>query len=222
MKKKYIALGLDTSGLYLNLSASSLNEGEEDFFYEEEARNHALKLPLAIDKILEKSCSKIEEIDAIGVVVGPGSFTGLRVGISTALALKIALEIPIYSFSSLYCLSKFSKGEGRGASFIDARKGEYYYQEFEKSKEELTLIGAIKTLKYEKLQNLVENLDWAVVMKGGAKIAENFPSKVEFRTNLNLATIASKEALKKLKERIEGDSQVVPLYVREADAVIQM
>lgn len=222
MKIKYVALGLDTAHIFLNLSVSSLNGGEADFFYEEEVRNHALKLPLAIDKILEKSCSKIEEIDAIGVVVGPGSFTGLRVGISTALALKIALEIPIYSFSSLYCLSKFSKGEGKGASFIDARKGEYYYQEFKKINEELTSIGKIQTLKYEQLKNFVVNLDWAIVLKGGAKIEGKFPSKVEFHTNLNLAKIASKEALKKLKERIEGDSQVVPLYVREADAVIQM
>lgn len=222
MSKIFFALGIDTSRFYLNLSVSSSCGGKADFCYEEEVRNHASRLPLAIDKILEKSSLKINDINSIGVVIGPGSFTGLRVGIATALAFNFALKIPVYPFSSLYCLSKFSKKEGRGLCLLDARKGEFYCQEFKKKENEIEPLSEPHTIKYEFLENRAKNLDWAVVLKGGTKIEEGLSSKIEIYENLNLAKIAAREAVKYLAEGKKGEEKIVPLYVREADAVIQI
>lgn len=222
MSTKILALGIDTSGLYLNLSVSSSSEGEADFCYEEEVKNHASRLPLAIEEILKKSSTRIEEIRAVGIVIGPGSFTGLRVGISTALAFKFALKIPVFTFSSLYCLSKFSKGDGRGACFLDARKGEFYCQEFEKKGVTIKPLCEPHTIKYGALEIYGKELDWAVVLKSGAKIEEGLSSKFEIYKNLNLAKIAAEESSKYFFEGRKGEERIIPLYVREADAVIQM
>lgn len=222
MLKKFFTLGIDTSGLYLNLSVSSSFEGEAEFCYEEEVRNHASRLPLAIDTILEKSSLKINDISAVGVVIGPGSFTGLRVGISTAVAFKLALKIPLYSFSSLYCLSKFTKKEGSVVCLLDARKGEFYCQKFKKIGAEIEPLNEPHTIKYNFLESYIKNLDWAIVLKGGAKIEEKLPSQIEIYENLNLAKIAAEESFKYLAEGRKGEEKTVPLYVREADAVIQM
>ncbi|MCX7831062.1 MAG: tRNA (adenosine(37)-N6)-threonylcarbamoyltransferase complex dimerization subunit type 1 TsaB, partial [Acidobacteria bacterium] len=183
---------------------------------------HASRLPLAINDALKKASLEIEDINAVGVVIGPGSFTGLRVGISTAIGLKTALNLPVYTFSSLYCLSKFSKLDGKGASLIDARKGEFYCQKFEKRIGKISPVCEPHTIKYSALESCLKNLDWGVILKGGAIFDANFSSKVEVFKNLNLAKIASKESSISLSEGKEGEDRIVPLYVREADAVIQM
>lgn len=68
-------------------------------------------------------CGDLDRIAAIGVCVGPGAFTGLRVGLSTAQGLAQALEVPLYGFGALH-----SRGVRVEAdlALLDARKGRVY------------------------------------------------------------------------------------------------
>ncbi|HEX8471304.1 MAG TPA: tRNA (adenosine(37)-N6)-threonylcarbamoyltransferase complex dimerization subunit type 1 TsaB [Brevundimonas sp.] len=70
-------------------------------------------------------------IDRIGVTVGPGSFTGLRVGLSFAHGLGAALGAPVVGISTLAALARTQdNGIGPTAAIVDARRGQVYVQTF--------------------------------------------------------------------------------------------
>lgn len=72
-----------------------------------------------------------DDIDRIGVTVGPGSFTGLRVGLSFAQGLGAALARPVVGISTLQALAASAPDpSGRLAAVIDARRGQVYLQTF--------------------------------------------------------------------------------------------
>ncbi|HYD28433.1 tRNA (adenosine(37)-N6)-threonylcarbamoyltransferase complex dimerization subunit type 1 TsaB [Brevundimonas sp.] len=65
-------------------------------------------------------------VDRIGVTVGPGSFTGLRVGLAFAQGLGAALDRPVVGLSTLDGLAASAGGDGAVAALIDARRGQVY------------------------------------------------------------------------------------------------
>ncbi|MCS6626339.1 tRNA (adenosine(37)-N6)-threonylcarbamoyltransferase complex dimerization subunit type 1 TsaB [Roseibacterium beibuensis] len=67
-----------------------------------------------------------EGVERIGVTVGPGSFTGLRVGLAFAQGLGAALGVPVVGISTLDGLAASVAGEGSTAALIDARRGQVY------------------------------------------------------------------------------------------------
>lgn len=91
-------------------------------------RRHAELLVPAIESLCRHSDVSLDDIGAIAVDVGPGLFTGLRVGIASAKAMAQALRVPMIGISSLDLLA-FPLRHARGeiASVIDARRGELYY-----------------------------------------------------------------------------------------------
>jgi tRNA threonylcarbamoyladenosine biosynthesis protein TsaB len=97
-------------------------------------KDHASFLEPAIKKICNQAEIKLNDIDAISVVNGPGSYTGLRVGLSCAKALCYALEKPLILLNTLDVMAmalKIQLGEEqqKGALFcplIDARRNEVY------------------------------------------------------------------------------------------------
>jgi tRNA threonylcarbamoyladenosine biosynthesis protein TsaB len=92
--------------------------------------SHGLELPSAVDEILETAGVSLSDLTAIAVAIGPGSFTGLRVGVSYAKGIAAARKISIVGVSSLDALVLCAgSGLSEGASIypvIDARKGEVY------------------------------------------------------------------------------------------------
>ena len=96
--------------------------------------SHAEQLHLFIKKVLEDANLKMSNLDAIAVSKGPGSYTGLRIGVSTAKGLCYALEIPLISLHTLKILSK--KVEQKTTDYpiipmIDARRMEVYTAVFD-------------------------------------------------------------------------------------------
>ncbi len=77
-----------------------------------------------IDRALLAAGTKLKDIDYLGAVVGPGSFTGIRIGISIVNAFHLALGIPLVSISAFEALAEGA--EGRTLCLIDARHGCYY------------------------------------------------------------------------------------------------
>ncbi len=103
-------------------------------------RAHAELLAPAIEEVCAVSGCTVADIDQIAVDVGPGLFTGLRVGVATAKALAQALGIPLLGVGSLDVLAAAvgdagaeEPGAGRGgpvASVVDARRGEVFAAAF--------------------------------------------------------------------------------------------
>lgn len=91
---------------------------------------HATKLMPLIAELLERESTSWGEIDRIAVGIGPGTFTGLRIGIATARALGQARRIPLVGVSTLESLALGARDRGNGprvvVAVIDARRGEAF------------------------------------------------------------------------------------------------
>lgn len=91
---------------------------------------HGSKLAVLIDQVVKAADTTLNEVDAIAVSAGPGSYTGLRIGVSTAKGLCYALSIPLVSVGSLTLLaaqvSRYNVSNAWLCPMIDARRMEVY------------------------------------------------------------------------------------------------
>jgi tRNA threonylcarbamoyladenosine biosynthesis protein TsaB len=87
-------------------------------------KTFAAELVPKIRALLEENSATVRGLEAVIVVNGPGSFTGVRIGVSAAKGLAEALEIPLIALSRLALLAR--KGETRAAA-LDAGRGEFYF-----------------------------------------------------------------------------------------------
>ncbi len=93
--------------------------------------SHSEKLHLFIDKALQKTGISISDLSAIAVSKGPGSYTGLRIGVSAAKGLCFALAIPLISVPTLQVLAlQIKKDNGFVIPLLDARRMEVYSSVF--------------------------------------------------------------------------------------------
>ena len=95
------------------------------------ARGHSERLGGFVRDAVAQAGGGFEAIDRIGVTTGPGSFTGLRVGLAFAQGLGAALDRPVVGVSTLSALARSAdQGRGATAAVIDARRGQVYVQTF--------------------------------------------------------------------------------------------
>jgi tRNA threonylcarbamoyladenosine biosynthesis protein TsaB len=91
---------------------------------------HSTRLITEIDMVLTKAGIKLEEVDALAVVTGPGSFTGLRIGLSTIKGLARAIDKPVVGVTTLEATA-LSAGAGENVlAFVNALRNEVYAQLF--------------------------------------------------------------------------------------------
>ncbi|MBP1851298.1 tRNA (adenosine(37)-N6)-threonylcarbamoyltransferase complex dimerization subunit type 1 TsaB [Rhizobium halophytocola] len=135
-----IVLALDTAGadcaaaVYDTASRHLLSEVTETI-----GRGHAERLMAVIDAALDKAQVTLDDVGRIAVTVGPGSFTGIRVGVATARGLALALGVEAVGISTLDVLAAEALDSRRKAGrddarpvlvAMDAKRGEAYLQLF--------------------------------------------------------------------------------------------
>ncbi len=118
--------------------------------------SHAEKLNVFINDVLSNSSKTLQDLDAIAVSKGPGSYTGLRIGVSSAKGLCFALDIPLISVSTLQSLSlQVSYKGGFIIPMLDARRMEVYSAVFDKNNDQIRDIKAeiLDTYSFETYLN---------------------------------------------------------------------
>jgi len=129
-----------------NCSVSLSNKGQLLIIKElkEGQYSHAEKLHVFIDEVLKKANKSVQELDAIAVSKGPGSFTGLRIGVSTAKGLCFSLDKPLISISTLQSLANTISVEQNTfiIPLLDARRMEVYSAVFNENNIQLRDIQA--------------------------------------------------------------------------------
>ena len=109
----------------------------------EQGYSHAEKLHVFIEEIINESGITFQDLKAIAVSKGPGSYTGLRIGVSAAKGLCYALEIPLISIDTLQILAmQVSIENGIIVPMIDARRMEVYSAVFDRNKNKLESVQA--------------------------------------------------------------------------------
>jgi len=112
-------------------------------------RNHSKCLLIVLRDLLKRVNLKIDDIDVLGVASGPGSYTGIRIGLATLKGISFCLKKPIYVASTLELLAFNCRFfEGVICPILSARKGYVYTCCYESSK------GLLKKLRPEQLLDI--------------------------------------------------------------------
>ncbi|KHE69640.1 tRNA (adenosine(37)-N6)-threonylcarbamoyltransferase complex dimerization subunit type 1 TsaB [Halobacillus sp. BBL2006] len=90
-------------------------------------KNHSIRLMPAIDQLMRETGTAPEDLDRIAVAHGPGSYTGVRIGLTTAKTMAWTLDIPVVGVSSLEAVARQGRFfPGYVCPFFDARRGLVY------------------------------------------------------------------------------------------------
>lgn len=122
-----LILGIETSTPQVSVAIGG-HEGVLSLFESSRGRRHAETLTPAIEFVCRHAEVEIGEFGAVAVDIGPGLFTGMRVGLAAGKAIAQALRIPMIGISSLDLLAfPLRHADRTVATVIDARKGEVFY-----------------------------------------------------------------------------------------------
>jgi len=172
-------------GILLNLETSSTNcsvcvakDGEILAIRELNSVNysHAEKLHIFIEEVMQEASLKMEDLEAIAVSKGPGSYTGLRIGVSAAKGLSYALGIPLISVSTLKSMAsqvKIKDGEVL-IPVLDARRMEVYSSVFDANGKELRETKA-EIIDENSFKEYINAKHIHFLGSGAEKIKELFP-----------------------------------------------
>ena len=120
-------LGIDTSTKFLSVAITD-NSDLVGIFNDGDGLKHSSLLVPAIEGLLKKSDAALKNIDAIALSIGPGSFTGLRIGVATCKGINLALGIPIVAVPTLDAIAYnfIDEKERVLCPLIDAKKQKVY------------------------------------------------------------------------------------------------
>jgi|Deesub1362A_J573_1020465.scaffolds.fasta_scaffold01382_12 tRNA threonylcarbamoyl adenosine modification protein YeaZ len=126
-----ISLAFDTSTDYLLVALSENGEFFSQVF-RYLPRAHQENLLLTVDDLLRKHSLGISRIDLIVVGLGPGSYTGMRIGVSIAKGISLSLGLPVVGISTLKAISEVFLGKREYiVPVLDAKRGEVYFAIYE-------------------------------------------------------------------------------------------
>lgn len=209
-----IILGIDTCTRWLNLALVG-EGGEVVGEVREEVATHTTHLVPALDALLAARGAVRSDLKALGAVAGPGSFTGLRVGLSTALGLSKALGIPAFALDSLTALALASGGEGEGVALLDARRSQVYARWFLREGERARALSEPQAAAPGEILQSGRTPAWAA--GDGVPLVPGWPPATALYPDIpNLAVPAARRAWEALRAG-ESPQTLEPLYVRPPD-----
>jgi|AntRauTorcE11897_2_1112592.scaffolds.fasta_scaffold03718_3 tRNA threonylcarbamoyladenosine biosynthesis protein TsaB len=165
-----LILGIDTSSDICSVGVNNKGKfiGEINIKLK---RRHSERLLPIIKRLLFETGLKLNDLDGIVVTNGPGSFTGLRIGLSTVQAFKMVLDIPVYSISTLeymaFVLSQYY-GNSILVPTIDARNQRVYTAVFkdDNSKEFLKRLKEDQAIKIYDMKELIKDYNQKTILFG--------------------------------------------------------
>lgn len=225
-----IILALDSA--LSSCSAAVVKDGEIlSEIFEMRLRGQAERLVPMCQEACLKAGLSFAELDAIAVTCGPGTFTGVRIGLAAAKGLALALDVPLVGISTLEVTARNmarnafrDMAECQIAVAHDARRSEVYFQLFDLKNDHV--IAASQPLAVP-LCDMGQHLDdrvTAVVGTGAGLVKSCLPDKVTARLNFPEMVMESNGGTvgRIACDRIASGDQieeVVPLYLRPPDAV---
>ncbi|MEM6802918.1 MAG: tRNA (adenosine(37)-N6)-threonylcarbamoyltransferase complex dimerization subunit type 1 TsaB [Bacteroidota bacterium] len=220
-QREALILAIETA---TSIGSIALFEGEKLLAYMDirRAKSHARLLMPMIEQLLGNLEVAPADLAAVGVSKGPGSYTGLRVGVSTAKGLCMALDKPLLSLGSLETLAEKVKGlalelDAYICPMLDARRMEVYHEVFDGLGNSRTAIEA-KIIEIGTFEELLS--DQRVIFVGdGVKKCREILAKSPHAILLDEALSSAKDMGKALyKKYVEKDFEELvsfePFYLK--------
>lgn len=223
-----LILGISTSTKQVGAAIGG-HEGVLASSHSARGKRHAENLAPAIDFVRRQARIELDEISAIAVDVGPGLFTGLRVGIAAAKAMAHALRVPMIGIPSLDLLAWPLRHTSREiVAVIDARRGEVFYARYRPTPGGVQRIGDPIVASPDDLRADLEATDreYLIVGDGGLRYADELDGIIrveiaeQFLAHPNAGSLVQLAHARALREDFVQPWELEPLYLRPPDAEI--
>lgn len=186
---------------------------------------HIEKITVLIASLLKETGYEIGELNAIAVSRGPGSYTGLRIGVSTAKGLCYALDIPLIAISTLDAMAYgFKRSHYAGLEsalicpMIDARRREVYSAVYDADLGQIEQVAA-RIIDESSFDHVSENKRIVLFGDGADKFTDTFLGNervVVFKGFVNSSSYLSMEAYEKAKRgEFEDVAYFEPFYLKD-------
>ncbi|HVA52113.1 MAG TPA: tRNA (adenosine(37)-N6)-threonylcarbamoyltransferase complex dimerization subunit type 1 TsaB [Acidimicrobiales bacterium] len=196
-------------------------DGAELSFVVDDDRHHTEALTPGIRDLLIRAALAPKAIDRVVVDRGPGLFTGLRVGIATAIGFALGAGADLVGVTSLELLAHGAKRAGvRGTlvGAVDGRRGEVFVQAYDLDHDVTPLNEPTVSLPQRVVDEWARSADAVTFTGDGVARYESLFTSVATGSVFDQRVPSVIEALW-LGARRQAQEQIVPLYLREADAV---
>ena len=218
-------LAIDTSAT--PVSCALLREGRLlASHYSHTGLTHSQTLLPMIEQVLADAALTVDKLDALAVNAGPGSFTGVRIGVATVKGLAFAHKIPCVSVSTLACMAEgFAgmPGEAVIACVMDARCRQVYAALFKLKGGQIERLTPDEAISVDELQNRLKNVEFPIILVGdGSEMCYTIlkdelcnltlaPLALRYQNAVATAAIASR--LFEAGETVPAD-KLLPTYLR--------
>lgn len=193
--------------------------------------SHSNTLLTDIDKLLREAQMDLSEIDLFAVATGPGSFTGLRIGIATVKGLAATLDRPCVGVPTLNAVALSAGASERSVALLPAGRGEVFAQLFSVTREGLvTELDKATHISPQRLLAKYGSLE-SVLWCGEGAVANNaLLASLETRTSWRIApptqNLATQVALLALaafrNDQVSHPDALQAIYVRPSDAELKV
>ncbi len=220
-------LSVDTSSSICSVAVLE-DENVIKELYIDDINTHSTKLMPLIDELLKSVNLTINDIDLFSCGIGPGSFTGIRIGVSTIKAFSDVTNKPVVGVTSLETLAFANQDNGLICSLIDAKHDNVYYGLFEKKDSEYIKIDDFLFENINNIIDIVKNKNNNIIFVGNGSTL--FKSMIESKSEKfhvidtsdfekNTATAIGIIAFRHFQKGLYGYSNsLVPLYIKKSNA----
>jgi len=185
--------------------------------------SHSENLNLFIEAIFEETDFKMTDLDAVAVSKGPGSYTGLRIGVSTAKGLCYGLDVPLISVDSLESLAYLAMQNPSHFKFdyiiplFDARRMEVYSAVYSN---DLILVEDVKAevIEFDSYQEFINSGAVLFIGPGAEKCQPNFKEETivfDLTVEVSAKGMIEISEQKYQRDRIEDVAYFEPFYLKE-------
>jgi tRNA threonylcarbamoyladenosine biosynthesis protein TsaB len=194
------------------------------------AVSHSNTLLADLDKLLSETTFKLADIDLFAVAAGPGSFTGLRIGIATVKGLAATLVRPCAAIPTLHAVALAGGAAESSIALLPAGRGEVFAQLFSVSTDAVTALDDPSHISPQKMIDKYGSLETALWCGEGALAqrelieisAADKQWRIAPRTH-NLARFVASLALRNFKQDLlVGPDALQAIYVRPSDAELKV
>lgn len=221
-------LALDTSSIVATVAIMADDKLIGEYTVNHK-RTHSQKLMPMIEELMKSCEMEMEDIDVVAVAEGPGSFTGLRIGVATAKGLAHAMNIPVVGVSTLDALA-FNLAFSRGliCPILDARRSQVYTAVYKWDDGVLHIIEEHMAISIEELIEKLSSRPEPVIFLGDGVpsnrelLVEKLGDQAIFAPNSvkmpRASSVAQLALQRSEKGELESYYKLIPVYLRKSEA----
>jgi len=199
--------------------------------YDAKGSRGGLLLP-TVDRVLRKAGMAAKDLDAVAVSIGPGSFTGLRVGLATAKGLALGIGAAVVGVSTLEALAAGYEpaAEITICTLLDAYRGEVYVAVFTRRAGRLERLRADAVLAPGAVKEALADVEQPVhlIGNGAARYRKQLEAALGKRVRVTesglgavpSAAVVARLGRKRLADGTRPDGELVPVYLRRTEAEV--